>query len=326
MARPGKPISTSAQPKLIWRPKIPLHPSVFPDGNKSSPTNKSLDSHPDMSFDDNFQSVQSNDSSTDSDASSVPNEERAQFIAAQRHCAMISLFHRKEIPETSSFGPPPIAMRPILIDRAIVQDHIVVPEAPYTSSGLEIVPWHPVNHAIALQLWPVVVSILRTVAKGKQIAPEPAPVIIITQDGVVTSPPTSGPTIFEFQSEEIQPSLVAAVGQIPNIVREKRKNMCLPDVVSSSDARTPLAQKSVRRSKRCVNKEGFCYVRLEKEPSKRTKNWLVEIDPITGKPGPVSLSVLQDWGVKCGVDPSDLTDDALMQAPGPAVPDEEPED
>lgn len=65
---------------------------------------------------------------------------------------------------------------------------------------------------------------------------------------------------------------------------------------------------------------------MEKEPSKRTKNWLVEIDPITGKPSPVSLSVLQDWGVKCGVDPSDLTDDALMQAPGPAVPDDEPED
>lgn len=179
---------------------------------------------------------------------------RAQFIAAQRHCAMLSLFHRKEIPETSSLGPPPIAMRPILIDKAIVQDHIAVPEAPYTPSSLEIVPWRPVNHAIALQLWPVVVSILRTVAKGKQIAPESAPVIIITQDGVVTSPPTSGPTIFEFQSEEIQPSLVAAVGQIPNTVREKRKNMCLPDVVSSSDARTPLAQKSVRRSKRCVNK------------------------------------------------------------------------
>lgn len=78
--------------------------------------------------------------------------------------------------------------------------------------------------------------------------------------------------------------------------RQKRKNMCLPEVASSSDARTPLAQKSVRRSLRRANSEGFCEVRIDKEPSKRCKNWLVQIDEATGQPGPVSISVLQVWG------------------------------
>lgn len=146
--KPAEPIHTSAQPELIWRPKIPLHtPAILPDGNISSPINKPLDSRakvadpspsligeqprqvqqtgpplsnstmqflladgPEISFDDVIQSVHSDDSSTSCDASSVPNEERAQLIAAQRHCAMISLFHRKGIPATNSSGPSPITL------------------------------------------------------------------------------------------------------------------------------------------------------------------------------------------------------------------------
>lgn len=33
--------------------------------------------------------------------------------------------------------------------------------------------------------------------------------------------------------------------------------------------------------------------------------------------GPVSIAMLQGWGINCGVDPMDLADDALMQAPTP---------
>jgi hypothetical protein len=48
---------------------------------------------------------------------------------------------------------------------------------------------------------------------------------------------------------------------------------------------------------------------------------VVQVDESTGEIGPVSLEVLKDWGIKCGVDPSDLTDNALMQAPSPSVTD-----
>jgi hypothetical protein len=60
---------------------------------------------------------------------------------------------------------------------------------------------------------------------------------------------------------------------------------------------------------------------IEKEPSKKCKNWLVQIDEETGEAGPVSISILQGWGINCGVEPSDLTEDALMQAPPSEVPD-----
>jgi hypothetical protein len=147
-----------------------------------------------------------------------------------------------------------------------------------------------------------------------QAAPSP---LIISENGVVHSS-DSGPGIFEFQTEQMRPSPTKTLGQNYTQARRKRKNMTLPDVVSASDARTPLVQKSVQRSTRLsVGKEGYCpvTVMLEKEPSKRTKNWVIQIDEATGKVGPVSIVVLQDWGVKCGADPWDLTEDALMQAP-----------
>jgi hypothetical protein len=92
--------------------------------------------------------------------------------------------------------------------------------------------------------------------------------------------------------------------------------MTLPLLISVNDPRIPLSQSSVRRSTRLSSgKEGFCSVRLDKEPSKRTRNWAVEIDDVTGEIRPLSLTTLQNWGIKCGVDPEDLTDDALLQAP-----------
>jgi len=96
--------------------------------------------------------------------------------------------------------------------------------------------------------------------------------------------------------------------------------MALPEATSNSDARTPLTQKVVRRSTRLsTSNDGFYSVRIDKEPSKRNKNWVVQIDQETGQAGPISMEILQDWGIKCGVDPGDLTEDALMQAPSPNV-------
>jgi predicted Fe-Mo cluster-binding NifX family protein len=65
---------------------------------------------------------------------------------------------------------------------------------------------------------------------------------------------------------------------------------------------------------------------LEEEPSKkRNKISAVLIDESTGMIGPVPIEVLQDWGVKCGIAPEELSQEALMQAPSTnPVPNEDP--
>jgi hypothetical protein len=100
--------------------------------------------------------------------------------------------------------------------------------------------------------------------------------------------------------------------------------MALPSLVSNSDPRTPLNQRDVRRNTRLsATKKGFRPVRIEKEPSKRTKNWVVQIDEETREVGPLSVETLQVCGLKCSVDPGDLTEDALLQAPSATVADDE---
>jgi hypothetical protein len=92
--------------------------------------------------------------------------------------------------------------------------------------------------------------------------------------------------------------------------------MALPEMISNSDPRTPLVQKSVRRSTRLIiGNEGYRSIMITGNPSKKHKNWIIQIDETTGEAGPVSIDVLQGWGINCGVDPGDLTEDALLQAP-----------
>ena len=100
--------------------------------------------------------------------------------------------------------------------------------------------------------------------------------------------------------------------------------MSLP--ASSSSSVTPMVESSVRRSLRVNHAtDGFHEVRLEKNPSKRRKTCgVVLIDESTGEVGPVPIVILQGWGIDCGVAPTELSDDALMQAPGskPVIHDE----
>ena len=80
-----------------------------------------------------------------------------------------------------------------------------------------------------------------------------------------------------------------------------------------------MVESSVRRSLR-VNRgtDGFHEVRLEKNPSKKRKTCgVVLIDESTGEVGPVPIATLQGWGIDGGVAPAELSEDALMQAPGP---------
>lgn len=104
-----------------------------------------------------------------------------------------------------------------------------------------------------------------------------------------------------------------------------KKSLALPSIVSSSSSSTHLVQSNLRRSFRITtNLDGFCpTVRLDGNPTKKRKIAVIQIDEATGKEGPVQLSVLQGWGINCGVSLGGLTEDALMQAPSGYVPNEE---
>jgi hypothetical protein len=87
----------------------------------------------------------------------------------------------------------------------------------------------------------------------------------------------------------------------------------LPNTVANPT--TQLVDSCVRRSARLNKPDSFCAVRLEREPTKKRKISIIQIDDSSGKAGPVPLEVLQGWGINYGVDPSDLSIEALMQEP-----------
>jgi len=68
-------------------------------------------------------------------------------------------------------------------------------------------------------------------------------------------------------------------------------NVSLPNTVANPA--TQLAEGSVRRSARLNKTEGFCAIRLEREPAKKGKISIVQINEKTGEVGPVPLATLQ---------------------------------
>jgi hypothetical protein len=91
------------------------------------------------------------------------------------------------------------------------------------------------------------------------------------------------------------------------------KAITLPALATGSPCL--LVETSVRRSSRLNRNDGFCQVRLEREPTKKRKISVVKIDEHLGSLGPVPIEILHGWGIYCGVDPSDLSPEALMQTP-----------
>ena len=67
-------------------------------------------------------------------------------------------------------------------------------------------------------------------------------------------------------------------------------------------------------------------MRLDREPAKKRKISIIQINEETGETGPVPLSVLQSWGINCGITPSELSNDALMQDPSANAPEVLPDD
>jgi hypothetical protein len=195
-----------------------------------------------------------------------------------------------------------MAIRPIYIDRNLIEDPVV--------TGLEIVPWRPVKDALALQLWPYIVD-ARHHATAQQ-TPQASTQAIHPDHG------EHGPADFESQNESNPSTSVTKVYKRRQT--NQKKTLALPSTVSSENPSTPLVQDNVRRSTRLsASRGGFREVRVDKEPSKKRKTVPILIEEATGQAKPIPLFMLQDWGIKCGVAPGELTEDALLKAPSPSV-------
>lgn len=72
--------------------------------------------------------------------------------------------------------------------------------------------------------------------------------------------------------------------------------------------------RTVRRSPR-LNADGYSHAWLDREPTKKRKITALCISGSEVQHGLVPIATLQAWGVECGVAPSELTEEALMQTP-----------
>jgi hypothetical protein len=190
----------------------------------------------------------------------------------------------------------PSLFKPIIIHTSAL---FANQEEGHTPSGKEIVPWKPTGAALALQLFAVSMEQLSTDDQDQQ-----------------GSHQSSANTLrhgFEFEAQTSRPNQITRVYK--RCPKPKKTTLSLPTTASISNPTMLVVDMVSRRSQRLsVKKAGFSY-RLDKNPSKKRKITALQISSTDGEEGPVAIATLQSWGIQCGVDPGDLTEEALMQAP-----------
>jgi hypothetical protein len=118
-------VGDNVQGNQVQTPQIPQHPSIPQDLLDLDLSGSSVrflrGEGPNIAIDEVIQ-LGSDDSSSPSDASPVPNADRARFIAAQSHCATVNNFHRKNLLGSNQAKSSTIAIQPIFIDRRNLVD------------------------------------------------------------------------------------------------------------------------------------------------------------------------------------------------------------
>lgn len=76
-------------------------------------------------------------------------------------------------------------------------------------SGLEIVPWKPIPHVLALQLWP---AILESRQKANSLSHLDSVIFLPGPHEEQGGPVNSSPMEFEFQTQQMQPSPSSVAG------------------------------------------------------------------------------------------------------------------
>jgi hypothetical protein len=305
---------TKARPRLVWIQKeIPTNRI----GCKGLLKSRAVD-------------VWKPDSLPSDESSPLVDEEALNFMAVNKLCADQLFYTNNGLPDgfirhgiyTLNLASPiskPLCSPP---SAPVITIPASALNPASSTTGTAIVPWKPIPHVMALQFLQFVLECRR--------APKPqvqqAPVILLgwtQEEPTKHGPSASGPESFDFKAQQLQPNPTQEAGQKRGCGHPK-KVLSLPPQSSSS----PLVESSVRRSvKNRKGKKGFHTptVRLAEEPSKkRNKIGAVLIDDATGLPGLIPVEFLQDWGIKCGIAPAELSQEALMQAPSTnLVPDED---
>jgi hypothetical protein len=272
-------------------------------------------------------------SSSFGEVSSPEPEQILKLKAINRFCAEQLLYNSNAIPSGFSLKAPPgftlksifvgntsgsmgtqqripLTFKPVVIDLTKLSSRSEEP----VFTGLELVPWKPSADAIALKLYAAFIEHqealgnLATVSMQQEL-----------QDHSLDSGVTPGPA-FEFEKEISQPSPPAQPISPKSPAQPisskspgtKRGTITLPTTISSTS--TPLVETTIRRSQRQKG-ANYTHAWLDRTPTKKHKITALQIDKETGRVGPVKTTTLRSWGLDCGVDPSDLSDEVLMQAP-----------
>lgn len=252
------------------------------------------------------------DSSSSSEVSSMIPEEELKRRAATRFCSNQEVYNANAVPsgftlrgifaprsistQALNLDPKPsntLPFKPISINTSALME---MKEDQIQRTGNELALWQPTGAALAIKLYAL--SIDETHAS--QLSQNQQ------ADQVLQGQVTQG---------------LARVGQAEVIKhvykrRSAPSKMRLPTKASILNPATRVVEKTARRSIRLqAKKDGFCY-RLERNPTKRHNVTALQINSADGEAGPVPVATLQAWGIDCGVDPGDLTEEALMQVPG----------
>jgi len=260
------------------------------------------------------------DSSSSSDATSLLLEQQLKQTAASNQCAQQLLYNVPAgftlrgifAPGASSSTRQADTLRPLRLGLPIVLQNSIgqepqsrEPELISTHSGLETVPWQPTPAAVALEVYAQVADHLQR----QQQAPAEPRINSESQQPSHQSPAQFGPE-FEAVTSLNEPTPTAAE-EPPN--RPREGNVRLPSVPSARNRSTPVTEAAVRRSPR-LRAENYTHVWLHRDTPKKRKIAAISISNSEGQAGPVPMATLRSWGLDCGVAPSELTDEALMQS------------
>lgn len=237
-------------------------------------------------------SISDDSSSTSSDAISLLDEQESRFSALQMQC-----------------------LNHLVFDKCLFANNDSLEQGDQgQQTGLEIVPWKPVPHVVAMY-------VIADYIEFKQHAPAQQNLPAISAPILLPGPVVSSPS-FEFESAASQPSPPRRrVGRPP-----KPRNTSLTSSSSfSRPSSVPLVESSVRRSPRIRGDEdGFKHVHLGKR--QRREVALLSIPAPDGNTGPIPTEILKSWGIACGVQPEVISDEVLFQAPAPGNPEVSNED
>lgn len=301
------------------------------------------------------------DSSSSSDASSQPNDELEKFLrfaAANNRSINQLVFDRRGLPDgfqlQGSVLPlvyyAPAFQRPIVIDANLLQAPTALVQNYDTEtqpSGLEIVPWQPVGASIAMHVIADYIEHVRRlprIAVQEQVIQLPGiehvsdqPVSSIqSRDSSLSLQVDSQTDSFSSSTQDPVSSLIVQnlipIGPGPEF--DFQTGNMQPNPASETPttrprgrhrSRAPIVDTEVGRSPRIRGvQEGYKHVHLGKR--QRREVALLSIPESEGPPNPIPIEMLRSWGISCGVAPSELTDEALTEAPGTStqmVPNEE---